>query len=243
MAHIADHSLTRREKSRRSRRAARSLLAPPLMLFIAVTIVAGAYVAFILWPRWPQTPVPIDAPAVPVIVAGVAFNVEPAAIRVAMQRRPGTQARLDLAYLWPSLEPPDHAVKPTVAAPLNPNERLFVTITADDGTLSPRERAETIYPRYLADEPGPGPAGLKLQAFRDGTPYQGEDLVFDSREPGHFLARCSRQGVGNSGMCLTERRIGRADIRLRFPRDWLADWNSVASSIDRLLKRIHPENQ
>ncbi len=28
----------------------------------------------------------------------------------------------------------------------------------------------------------------------------------------------------NSGTCLLERRIGNADITIRFPRDWLGDW-------------------
>jgi len=37
--------------------------------------------------------------------SGVAFNVPPAAIRIAAQRQPGTQERIDLVYLWPSLAP------------------------------------------------------------------------------------------------------------------------------------------
>ena len=68
----------------------------------------------------------------------------------------------------------------------------------------------------------------------------GEDLVFESAAPEHFLARCSRKGVNNSGTCLLERRIGNADITYRFPRDWLNDWKNVASGIDRLAVRLHP---
>jgi hypothetical protein len=171
------------------------------------------------------------------------FNIEPAAIRRPVQRKAGTQERVDLAYLWPSLLPADPAVKPTVGAPLDPNERLFVTIANGATTFPLLERVKTIYPRYFAETPAPGPTGLTLRAFRDGTPYQGEDLIYDPIAPERFLARCSRQvarlGVGNSGMCLYERRIGEADITLRFPRDWLADWESVASGIDRLIERLH----
>jgi hypothetical protein len=173
-------------------------------------------------------------------VAGVYFNIEPAAIRMAVQRRPGTQERIDLAYLWPSLTPPDPALRPTVGAPVDPNERLFVTIAAGDSTLPLIERVQTIYPRYLVPEPTAGPDGLTLRGFRDGTPYQGEELVFESAAPEHFLARCSRKGVTNTGTCLLERRIGKADITLRFARDWLSDWKSVASGIDRLIVRLHP---
>jgi hypothetical protein len=227
-------------KLRRRRHAGRSPLAAPLLLFAAATLIAAAYVAYVLWPRWPEAPVTLNAPSLPIIVAGAYFNIEPAAIRMAVQRRPGTQERVDLAYLWPSLTPPDPALKPTVGAPVDPNERLFVTIASGDSTLPLTERVQTIYPRYLVPEPTAGPGGLTLRGFRDGTPYQGEELVFESAAPEHFLARCSRRGVTNSGTCLLERRVGNADITLRFPRDWLSDWKSVASGIDRLIARLHP---
>ena len=100
--------------------------------------------------------------------------------------------------------------------------------------------AQIGYPRYLVAEPVAGPPGLTFRSFRIDTPYQGEDLVFESTAPEHFLARCSRKGVTNSGVCLLERRIGNADITLRFPRDWLTDWRNVASAIDRLIARLHP---
>jgi len=215
-------------------------LTAPILLFAAVCLVAAVYVAYVLWPRWPEAPVALDAPALPIIVAGAFFNIEPAAIRQGVQRHPGTQDRVDLAYLWPSLLPPDPARKATVGAPIDPNERLFVTIQASDGTLPLLERVQTIYPRYLVAEPSAGPDGLTLRAFRNDTPYRDEELVFESSAPEHFLARCSRRGVINSGSCLLERRIANADITIRFPRDWLGDWKSVAGGIDRLMARLHP---
>jgi hypothetical protein len=224
----------------RRRHAGRNPLTGPLLLLAAVIAIAAAYVAYVLWPRWPDTPVTLDAPSLPIIVAGTYFNIEPAAIRMPVQRRPGTQERIDLAYLWPSLTPPDPAVKPTVGAPFDPNKRLFVTIASGDGTLPLLERVQTIYPRYLVPAPAAGPEGLTLRGFRDGTPYRGEELVFESAAPEHFLARCSRKGIANSGTCLLERRIGNADVTLRFPRDWLNDWTGVAAGIDKLLARLHP---
>jgi hypothetical protein len=229
----------RAAKARRRRRAGRSPLTGPLLLLAAAALAAAAYVAYVLWPRWPEPPVTLDAPSLPIVVAGVAFNIEPAAIRMPVQRRPGTQERVDLAYLWPSLTPPNPALRPTVGAPVDPNERLFVTIASGADTLPLIERVQTIYPRYLAMEPAAGPDGLTRRGFRDGTPYQGEELVFEQAAPEHFLARCSRKGVTNSGICLLERRIGNADITLRFPRDWLNDWKSVAGGIDRLMARLH----
>ena len=163
------------------------------MVFGAVVLFGAAYVTYVLWPRWPDSPVTLDAPTVPIVVSGTAFNIEPAAIRMNVQRRPGAHERVDLSYIWPSLTPPDPAIKPTVGAPIDPNERLFVTIASGETTLPLMERVQTIYPRYLVAEPVAGPPGLTFRGFRSDTPYQGEDLVFEFERarafPGALLAK------------------------------------------------------
>lgn len=226
--------------ARRRRPAGHNPLLAPLMLFGAVVAIAACYVGYVLWPRWPDAPVAGDAPSLPIVIAGTAFNIEPAAIRMSVQRRPGTHERVDLAYLWPSLLPPDPALKTVGGAPVDPNQRLFVTIETADGTLPIIERVETIYARYLVPVPTAGPEGLTLRGFRDETPYRGEQLAFESRAPAHFLARCSLKGVMDAGTCLLERRIGEANITVRFPRDWLTDWKSLSVGLDRLMARLHP---
>jgi len=229
-----------RRASRRRRRSGHRPLLAPLVVFASVAIIATAYIAYVLWPRWPDAPVAPDAPAVPIVISGTTFNIEPAAIRMNVQRRPGAHERVDLSYLWPSLLPPDPAAKPTVGTPIDPNERLFVTISSGEMTLPLMERVQTIYPRYLVAEPVAGPPGLTFRGFRSDTPYEGDDLVFESSAPEHFLARCSRKGVTNSGVCLLERRIDNVDITFRFPREWLGDWQNVARNIDILIARLHP---
>ncbi|HZT28052.1 MAG TPA: hypothetical protein VFA57_20370 [Pseudolabrys sp.] len=224
------------------RRDGHNPLAAPLLAFAGAVIVAALYIAYVLWPRWPEAPVALNAPALPIVVSAVTFNIEPAAIREAIERKAGVQDRVDLSYLWPSLLPPDPAATPSVGSPINPNQRLFVTIAAGDSTLPLRQRVEEIYPRYLVAEPAAGPDGLTLRAFRAGTPYEGEELVFEQAQPEHFLARCSLKGVTNSGECLLERRIGNADVIFRFPRDWLKSWASVAAGIDKLIARLHPSS-
>ncbi|MDO8878729.1 MAG: hypothetical protein Q8M24_05550 [Pseudolabrys sp.] len=246
--HAQRHHRKRQSHQRQShQRKGHNPLAAPVLLFAAVCIVAAVYVAYVLWPRWPDVAVATDAPLLPITIAGIAFNIEPAAIRIPVQRHAGTQNRVDLAYLWPSLVPPDPAIKIIDGAPVDPNERLFATIQVSDGTMPLNERVQTIYPRYLGTQKTAGADGLTLQPFRDGTPYQGEELVFDQAAPEHFLARCSRKGFGNSGItnsgtCLTERRVGSAEIILRFPRDWLNDWRRVAAGIDKLMTRWRPAN-
>ena len=75
-----------------------------------------------------------------------------------------------------------------------------------------------------------------MRAFRDGTPYAGEDL-FSASTPG-LTARCTRDGP-TPGMCLSERRIDGADLTFRFPRSWLAQWRDVADAMDRLTAQLH----
>jgi hypothetical protein len=216
----------------------------PVVLALAALVGALTFVAYILWPRWPGSVVSLDAPAFPITVATVAFNVPPAAMRVPVQRRPGAHERVDLVFLWPSLAPPDPSARPTPPAPDQPLERppidrIFVTIAASDGTLAPTERVKTIYQRYTASDPTAGPPGLAVLAFRNDTPYQGEDLVYDAVSPDRFLVRCTRSGVGPApGMCLYDRRIETADLTVRFPRDWLDDWRTIASGIEQLIGQL-----
>src|SRR5215468_12467622 len=170
----------RRQRSE-PRSGARSglALALALMVMLALAALAAAFIGYVLWPRWPGPPIGPDAPALPITVAGTAFNVPPAAIRIPLQRRAGAHERLDLAFLWPSLEPPAIGARTPGAAAPQIIDRLFVTIAAAGDTLPPAERARTIYPRYVAADAAAEPNGLVVRAFRNGTPYQGEDLILD----------------------------------------------------------------
>jgi hypothetical protein len=220
-------------------------LLTPLLSLTVLMVAAVAYIVYVLWPRWPAEPVALDAPALPITIAGVAFNVPPAAIRVGVQRHPGALERMDLAFLWPSLKPADQSAKPatptSLPAPGGMLDRIFLTVAAAGNAMAPAERVRTIYPRYATTEPTSGPEGLAVLAFREGTPYRGEDLIYDAAAPENFLVRCSRNGAGATpGTCLWEERIEAADIVARFPRDWLKDWRQLAADIDRLIKSLRP---
>lgn len=219
------------------RQAAEGLLFFTMLVLISLAVTTLGFVGYALWPSWPDASVAADAPALPITVAGALFNVPPQAIRVAVQRHAGAQERVDLVYLWPSLAPPD----PNSTAPnLAERDRVFVTLAAAT-SLPPIERLKTIYPRYTATEPTPGPPGLAIFAFRDGSPYQGEDLVFDAEVPEKFLARCARTvNPLTPGTCLAERRIGDADVIARFPREWLENWREVEDGLEKLIGQLRP---
>jgi len=151
-----------------------------------------------------------------------------------VQRRAGPQERIDLAYRWPDLTPPD-----SHAADLS--ARLFVTVEVAQTSMPPAERLKSIYPRYIDAPPTSNSGGLTTASFADGTPYQGEDVIYDASAPNRFLVRCSRaRGDLTLAMCLYERPFGAAALTFRFPRDWLADWRAVDAGIERLIQRLRP---
>jgi hypothetical protein len=202
----------------------------------AVGAVALATVTYLLWPTWRPTS-PDDPDRLPITIGSALFNVPAKAVRMRMQRRAGPQERIDLAFEYPSLTPPEpqaHVTADTVESMPVPMNRIFLSIAADGGVVTPTERVRTIYPRYV-EQQADAQDGLTGRAFRDNTPYRGEDL-FMAEKPA-FVTRCTRDGM-TPGMCLSERRVDGAHLTYRFPRSWLSDWRNVAAAMDALVERM-----
>jgi hypothetical protein len=244
--------MTAHAVSRHKPRRKRALFTLPFALSVVLVAAAAAFVSFVLWPTWPSRPTAVDAPAIPITVAGVLLDIPPAAIREAVQRHPGQQERIDLAFEWPSLaaprpddKPPDKTVlnvaNAAAAAAEPENERLFVTIAGLGSELPPLERLRTIYPRYVETQASAGPDGLAILPFRSGTPYDGQDLVYVGTNPEEFFALCTRQGRTVPGTCIHERVLADAEIAFRFPREWFGDWRTIAAGFDRLLAQLHAQ--
>jgi hypothetical protein len=240
------HAIPRHNVLRKSR----NLMMLPVTCIGLLIVGAGIFVALVLRPTWSGAPVPLNAPAIPVTVAGTIFDVPPAAIRKKVQRHTGPQDRVDLAFVWPSLTPPpldstggsEPVTEPSEGsgAPLDAGARLFVTIAALGPVLPPLERIRGIYPRYVEAEATSGPDGLAILPFRKASPYAGEDLVYVAGTPEQFFARCTRQTADMPGTCIYERLIDADEITFRFPRAWLDDWRNVSAGFDRLIAQIHP---
>lgn len=228
-----------RQRAKKSRR-----LLVPMVSGIAVGALAFAFVVYALWPSWPKAPPVEDAPHLPIVVAGETFHIPPAAIRMAVQRHPGPQERVDLVYGWPALVPPraSPAVSKSSSGLAVQEGRVFVSIMPNEGAADPAERFRTIYLRYAVSERQPAPDGLVLVAFGENTPYQGEDLAYDERSPEHFIARCARSEQALApATCLYEHYVGGANITVRFPRDLLNDWQTLATGFERLITELHPD--
>ena len=209
----------------------------PIMMGSAVAAGAIAVVAYLLWPTW--GPDASSSPErLPVSIGATLFNVPTAAIRMKIQRHSGPQERIDLSFAFSSLEAPDapkHVSADTVEE-VQPIDRIILSIAAHHDTLAPDTRVRTIYPRYLEQASSPGPDGLTIRAFRDGTPYSNEDMFL--ADTPNLSARCTRDAA-TPGMCLSERRIDGADLTFRFPRSWLAQWRDVANAMNRLTVQLH----
>ena len=181
-----------------------------------------------------------DAPArLPVSVGGTLFNVPTAAIRMKIQRHSGPQERVDLSFIFPSLEPPEapkHVSADTVEekrAADRPDLPVDRGASRHAGAgrarahdLSALSRASLDAGRRRTDDARVS----RRHALRN------EDLFFASAPS--LNARCTRDGA-TPGMCLSERRIDGADLTFRFPRSWLAQWRDVADAMDRLTAQLH----
>ncbi len=209
----------------------------PITLGGAFAAAAVAFVAYLLWPTWSAQKAGLPD-RLPVSVGDTLFNVPTAAIRMEIQRHSGPQERVDLGFVYPSLEAPAaprHVTAETVEEAMQPIDRIFVSISAHHDALAPDIRAHTIYPRYLSEAATSIEDGLTMRAFRNDTPYSGEDLF--SAEAPALVARCTRDAA-TPGMCLSERRVDGADLTFRFPRTWLAQWRDVAGAMNKLTAQL-----
>jgi hypothetical protein len=229
--------LSAAQTARGSRGPRRSHLVPIVLASVA-SAGAIALIAYLLWPTF--GPDASNGPErLPVSIGNTLFNMPTTAVRMKIQRHSGPQERVDLSFDFPSLDAadvPKHVSAEAVEQAVQPIDRIFLSISAHHDSLAPDTRLRTIYPRYLEAASSPGQDGLTVRAFRDGTPYGGEDL-FLANTP-NLTARCTRDAA-TPGMCLSERRVGGADLTFRFPRNWLTQWRDVANAMDRLTVQLH----
>ena len=110
-----------------------------------------------------------------------------------VQRRPGAQERSISCSCGPRSSRP---IQPrsrrrrrrALPAPAPTNRAHVHDHRGRRRHAAPAERVRTIYPRYAAAEAVAGPDGLACSPFRDGTPYQGEDLIYDPAGPAFWFA-------------------------------------------------------
>lgn len=115
------------------------------------------------------------------------------------------------------------------------NEPIFITAVPADGSLAPAERPSVLYARFVAADARSAPGGLIRRRFRDGTPFEGEDLVVAAPDGHAFWARCPSLGAppDPASRCLTEMRFAGTDVQVRFSPVLLPRWELLASGLPR----------
>lgn len=116
-----------------------------------------------------------------------------------------------------------------------PDEPVFITVLPADGSLSPAERPGVLYARFVAADARSASGGLIRRRFRDGTPFEGEELVVAAPDGRAFWARCPQGSAPRdpTGRCLTEMRFGDTDVQVRFSPALLPRWELLASGLQR----------
>jgi hypothetical protein len=115
------------------------------------------------------------------------------------------------------------------------NEPIVLSWRRADGSLAPAERPAVLYARFVSPDASRSDGGLIRRRFRNGTPYEGEDLFVAPPDGRGFWARCpSAQVEGDSsGRCLSEMRVGGRDVQLRFAPALLSRWELLAGAVRR----------
>jgi hypothetical protein len=186
----------------------------PVML-VAGCVVACAAVAVALGAYWVTRPVP-----------------DPLAAEQAALHGIGASGRQTLRLPWRDFAGDLGA---------HTGEPVFITALPADASLAPAERPSVLYARFVAAEARSAPGGLIRRRFRDGTPFEGEDLVVAAPDGRAFWARCATSGSRNDGAsCLTEMRFGDTDVQVRFSPALLPRWELLASGVQRRFAPAAP---
>lgn len=119
-----------------------------------------------------------------------------------------------------------------------PEERLFVTATPAEG---PSRGLGPHHARFLTAVARSHPSGLLQRRYRDGTPFEGEELYLSPPDGALFAARCaparSDTGDADAAGCLAELRLDGLDLRVRFPEARLGAWEAILATLQRTLGR------
>ena len=197
-----------------------------------------------------RRPVALDAPAIPVTVAGVLFNVPPAAIRAAGA---ASSRRARAASIWCFFGPRSRRLQPTATPPSRssradercragadaPTTALFVTIARLGAVLAPpRGCARSI---RVTSRRRPPPVRTDLPSCRSAParPTRAKTWSISPKSPSSFSPAARGRSAPCPGTCIHERSLDAAEITLRFPREWLQDWRNVAAGFDRLIAQVH----
>ena len=211
----------------------------PIVLASAIAAGAIALVAYLLWPTWGAGRFQRSGAAAGQRRRHAVQRADRGDAPMKIQRHSGPQERVDLGFVYPSLEPPERAEacqRRTVEDTVQPIDRIFLSIAAHHDSLAP----DIARPHHLSalsrSDLDAGRGRLDDARVPRRHALWQRRSVLGRRRPS--LTRAARAMRATPGMCLSERRIDGADLTFRFPRSWLAQWRDVAGAMERLTAQM-----
>lgn len=173
-------------------------------------------------------------------VGGQTVTVDRAMIRNNELREGGAVNRLDLAVTWPDLKP--------AGVNIGEGGRDLVFIAIEDAAvrkrsqddMDPADRPVNLYARFLEQDTNTTGEGLVVRRFKNGTPYDGEELFVSSPDEREFSARCPvrKDDKGLEELCLWQIRVGGLEVHTRFARPALAQWTHLSNGVKALVQQL-----
>lgn len=212
------------------------MTSPVQMLALAATVVvATAVLTLRFLGEGPEPGETADDPTT-VVVAGHPLTLPKNVVRFAAQRRPGAQARLDLALSWPELAGRTVATAARFDTPGLAADIVYLTIAPAGDGLDSAARLATVYARFFTGEPIGGPAGLEGHRMAMKSGYEDEIVWTEPGAVHPFVARCYPLTPGEApSVCLHDLRIGAISVEWRFPAALLGERVALEAGLEQRL--------
>jgi hypothetical protein len=167
-------------------------------------------------------------------------------IRFEQQRQSGVAERVDLYLLWPEMTGYSVAQRRRFDDLSLSQSLIFLQISQSTMSRDMSGRVDPIYQHLLQPDEAPGPAGLTLHTFRDGTGYEGERLLTAKLPDGSSYAiRCMLPAAADkasSSDCQRDIHVGEdLTVLYRFSSQLLGDWQAIDAAVhDYVSSRASP---
>ena len=163
-------------------------------------------------------------------------------IRLDKARRDGVAARLDLYVRWPEMDGYSTAARDIFNNTTGVPRLVFLGFEQPMMSRDMSGRLEPIYDALIVKPGTPGPGGTVAYDFSPVSGYLNEQLVV-ARRPGRvpFVARCLSGASAEQSLAPCERDVRVGDglsLSYRFPRDLLADWHALDTSVRALARKL-----
>ncbi|MTI04403.1 hypothetical protein E1180_02590 [Roseibium denhamense] len=206
------------------------------VLAVSIAVLAAAYladrIAYWTW-NWDTAASRFQYPQILDVEIGPSAFAIPSDLLVNTRQKAALASgrrsvpKLSLEVTWPELS----AVPQKYPASRTANRTITIDLESNPGRETMRARLDPFYRRLARGGELDGPAGLTV--LRLSRKNASSDIIaFDPTTPNGFIARCSQDASTGNSVCHRAVAFQKGiEIRYRFDRDLLADWQVIEHSI------------